>query len=276
MAGPSRPAVEARRGRSTSQVKRRRVPGGAFQSRRECSAFDLASFRCHFAQSIMYLLFREGVKYPDQGGKTVRHFSFRPALTFRGRTFKGLRGWSGKPLHPPLTDIPVAAYVIAAAFDLISFIGDNTSWQREFYQAATFSLIAGALVSLPAIATGVWDRWRSSEAGTQARRTINAHAVMMVLTTVLVVVDLGLRWFRYHSLPGPTPALLGLSLAAALVVATGATYGGTLVFGYGFNVETAGDHPVWHRSERDVFPGQPNALPAESTGASGDTSETVA
>ncbi len=53
----------------------------------------------------------------------MRTFSFRPALTIRGRTFKGLRGWAGKPLHPPLTDIPVGAYMLAAAFDLISALG---------------------------------------------------------------------------------------------------------------------------------------------------------
>ena len=29
-----------------------------------------------------------------------------------------------------------------------------------------------------------------------------------------------------------------------------------MVYRYGFNVETAGDHPVWHRSETDVFPGR--------------------
>jgi hypothetical protein len=28
-----------------------------------------------------------------------------------------------------------------------------------------------------------------------------------------------------------------------------------LVFDYGFNVETAGDSPVWHKSESDVLPG---------------------
>jgi hypothetical protein len=33
-------------------------------------------------------------------------------------------------------------------------------------------------------------------------------------------------------------------------------FGGTLVYDYGFNVETAGDHPVWHQTEQDVFPGQ--------------------
>lgn len=37
-----------------------------------------------------------------------------------------------------------------------------------------------------------------------------------------------------------------------------------LVFGYGFNVETSGDHPVWHRSEADVFPSQPDPAPVAS------------
>jgi hypothetical protein len=36
----------------------------------------------------------------------------------------------------------------------------------------------------------------------------------------------------------------------------GATNGGSLVFDYGFNVETAGDHPVWHVTETDVLPGR--------------------
>jgi uncharacterized membrane protein len=46
-----------------------------------------------------------------------------------------------------------------------------------------------------------------------------------------------------------------LSVLAGVLVMIGATYGGTLVFDYGFNVETAGDHPVWHASETDVLPG---------------------
>jgi len=35
----------------------------------------------------------------------------------------------------------------------------------------------------------------------------------------------------------------------------GKNVGGGLVFEYGFTVETAGDSPVWHKSETDVFPG---------------------
>ncbi len=36
----------------------------------------------------------------------------------------------------------------------------------------------------------------------------------------------------------------------------GALYGGALVYDYGFNVETSGDHPVWHRSEKNLLPAE--------------------
>jgi len=162
----------------------------------------------------------------------MRHFSFRPSLTLRGRKFKGLRGWAGKPFHPPLT------------------------WARDFYRAGTFTLVAGAAVSLLTLLTGFWDWLRSTEAGTQARRTANAHAVTMLTVTALVLADIATRILVY---PGHqyTPVVpLVLSLAAATLTVLGGTIGGTLAYDYGFNVETAGDSPVWHRSEVDLGPGE--------------------
>jgi uncharacterized membrane protein len=185
-----------------------------------------------------------------------RRFSFRPALTLRGRTFKGLRGWAGKPLHPPLTDVPVGAYVLAAAFDVISVAGgDDQAWARDFYRAASFTLIGGAIVSVFAALTGFWDRKTSTERGTQARRTVNAHALTMVTVTVLVLAGIAARaiWF-WDDASTPVLALV-LSLLAAALTFVGGTLGGSLAYDYGFNVETAGDSPVWHRSEVDVFPG---------------------
>ena len=45
----------------------------------------------------------------------AHRLSFRPSLTLKGRKFFGpLRGAAGKPVHPPLTDIPSAAYMFAA------------------------------------------------------------------------------------------------------------------------------------------------------------------
>ena len=143
----------------------------------------------------------------------MRKYSVRPTLTLRGRTFKGLRGWSGKPTHPPLTDFVLAAL------------------------------------------TGFWDWLCSTEKGTQARRTANAHASVMIVVTVLALTDIALRISEYDSRTYPTVAILVISIVIAALVSLGAALGGTLVFDYGFNVETATDSPVWHPSETDVLPG---------------------
>ena len=188
----------------------------------------------------------------------MRSLSFRPALTMRGRTFKGLRGSAGKPLHPPLTDIPVGAYMLAAAFDVISAVGHDEAWARDFYRAASFALIGGAAVSALAAVTGFWDWLRSTEKGTQARRTVNAHAWTMVIVTALILAGLAVRVLAFWDEASTPGILLAFTLAAAGLTVLGSTIGGTLVFDYGFNVETAGDHPVWHRSDIDVLPGDAN------------------
>ena len=190
----------------------------------------------------------------------MRKFSVRPTLTLKGRTFKGLRGWSGKPLHPPLTDIPITAYLFGAAFDVLSVIGGkHHAWAREMWHAGTFVFVGGGIVSLLTAITGLWDAWKSSEAGTQARRTINTHATIMVTVTVLVIANVVWRLSQYHVKPVAPVGIMVLSVVIAALVSIGATFGGSLVFEYGFNVETAGDSPVWHKSELDVLPGDKTA-----------------
>jgi uncharacterized membrane protein len=186
----------------------------------------------------------------------VRHFSFRPAITMSGRKNKGLRGLAGKPLHPPLTDVPVTAYLFVAVFDVLSIAVHSSHAQlgRQFYVAGTWTLIGGAAVSVLAALTGTIDWWKSSEPGTQARRTINAHAIVMITVTVIVLVNLGIRLLAYDDRAYSQTVLVVLSVIAGALVSFGATLGGSLVYDYGFNVETAGDHPVWHQSETDVFP----------------------
>src|SRR4051794_35866747 len=133
----------------------------------------------------------------------MRRFSFRPSLTLRGRKFKGLRGFAGKPFHPPLTDVPIGAYTIVAGQDLLSKIlhGSHPAVAAELYKAGTFTLWGGAIVSLATALTGFWDWWKASEAGTQARRTINSHAWTMITATVLVIVNLILRTWVYDTNP---------------------------------------------------------------------------
>ena len=183
----------------------------------------------------------------------ARLFSIKPVLTFKGRQFKGLRGFAGKPFHPPLTDFPVTCYVLVAVFDLISFVlEDGSTGSHDFFVAGTYVLVAGLIVSIPTALTGFWDWLKSTESHTQAWRTANWHMAVMLTVTALVVVDWLMRLDRDFANAGVTV----LSVVIGLLVSLGAAYGGALVYEYGFNVETSGDHPAWHKSETDVFPGQ--------------------
>jgi uncharacterized membrane protein len=204
----------------------------------------------------------------------ARLFSIKPSITLKGRKFRGLRGWAGKPLHPPLTDLPIAGYVFAAAFDLLSYVAarmDAASLAREAFVAATFVIVAGALASTLAIITGVWDwlkgfeREKTGPLGraehTQVWRTANWHALVMVTTTVVVIVDVVLRT-RDYAAPGTTLPVLALSILAALLVSYGAFYGGSLVFDYQFNVEGLKGSTAWNETEEDQLPGEKAAPPA--------------
>lgn len=186
----------------------------------------------------------------------ARLFSWKPAITYRGRKFKGLRGWAGKPTHPPLTDFPIVAYVLAGLFDTISFfLGDGSRVATDLFRAATYVIVAGAIVSLPTALTGFWDWLKSTSPRTQAWRTANAHMAAMITVTLIVVADIVGRIGQWDD--GVTSGIVfALSAAATLLVSIGAVYGGSLVYDYGFNVETAGDSPVWHESETDVLPGR--------------------
>ncbi len=201
----------------------------------------------------------------------MRHFTVGPPLTLKGRKLKGLRGPAGKPLHPPLTDVPVTAYLFVAVFDVLSLAlySSHEEVATELFHAATWVLGGGAAVSLLTALTGWADWYYSSEPGTQARRTINTHAVIMITVTVLVLVNLFWRVAAGDS--ESTPAgMVVLSVLAAALVTVGASYGGSMVYDYGFNVETSGDHPVWHRDERDVWPGE-----KEPRGSGAEGSDTM-
>lgn len=187
----------------------------------------------------------------------MRKFSFKPTLTVKNRKFKGLRGYAGKPTHPPLTDIPIGAVVLVLILDVVSFIGgSDAQWAHGFYAAGTLVLFAGAIGAVLAALTGWIDAATSSEAGTQARRTINAHALLMIIAVVLALANLLIRFFGDPGAAATPGGVLVLSILMVVVGAVGATFGGAMVFEYGFNVETAGDHPVWAKSEEDVFHGQ--------------------
>ncbi|MFN2555544.1 MAG: DUF2231 domain-containing protein [Nitriliruptorales bacterium] len=197
----------------------------------------------------------------------ARLFSIRPVLALKGRRFKGLRGWAGKPLHPPLTDVPVAAYVLVAILDLVSYIAgsqDSPGVARDTFVAGTWVIIAGVIVSFGAIITGIWDWWKGIERDrstgligrakhTQVWRTINWHATVMLVMTGVVIADIVVRLAQYEEAHTELPALI-FSVVAAVLVSFGAMYGGSLVYDYQFNVEDLEGSTAWDESEIDQMP----------------------
>lgn len=194
----------------------------------------------------------------------MRRFSFRPTLEFRGRKFKGLRGFAGKPFHPPLTDVTVGAYTIAPILLVLAFLFQNSSWAGDAQKAGAWVLLIGGISSVATALTGFAD-WLNTQKGTQVRRMANAHAWTMIVLTLVVIFSL---WYIFLAENGeyfsePSVLTLILSLVIFGLVSIGGTMGGSLTYDWGFNVETASDHPVWHPSEQDVI--HPHDAPTEAT-----------
>jgi uncharacterized membrane protein len=183
----------------------------------------------------------------------ARLFSVKPGITLKGRKFKGIRGFAGKPSHPPLTDIPIGAYVIAAAFDVLSFIWGDSEVGRNLFVAATYVIIAGAIVSPLTAITGFWDWLKSTPKHTQAWRTANWHMAIMLTVTAIVIVDIIVRLGDFDTTASTSAFVMVLSVIAGGLVALGASYGGELVFDYEFNVEQ-NYGAVWEESETDIYP----------------------
>ena len=190
-----------------------------------------------------------------------RIYSIRPTWSLKGRRSQGLRGFTGKPFHPPLTDFPIVCYTLAAVFDLISYFSDATDPKaHDFFVAATFVMVAGfhreprrRTHRIHGLVEG--DPSRPQE---RADRQGQAHAG---LAHDQLARDGDADRDRHHAhrhhpaclrLRAGTDELVSwlvLSLLAGALVTFGAAYGGTLVFEYGFNVENVEE--VWKESEED-------------------------
>jgi uncharacterized membrane protein len=141
-----------------------------------------------------------------------------------------------RPLHPPFTHFPIAAYVMAAAFDVISVIaGGGRAWAGQLWHAGTFVLIAGLAVCLVTMLTGFTDLVRFAERRPAALRVLAAHVCVQASVFMIAVVDVAIRLADYDR-TSTSPVTLLLTLAAAIGVCAGGFLGGTLVYTHGHGV----------------------------------------
>lgn len=150
-----------------------------------------------------------------------------------------VRGWLGKPSHPPLTDASIGAYTVGVAMLVAGALG------LEEEQMAHGSLIAisgGLALAAPTALTGLLD-WLQIEKGTTRRTVATIHLLTMVSATLMFAG----AWLAQR--PGyldDQVELLGLALglAAEALLAAGGYIGGTLVFIYGVRVVQRPDAPL--------------------------------
>jgi uncharacterized membrane protein len=150
--------------------------------------------------------------------------------------FAGHAGRHPRPLHPPFTHFPIAAYVLAAGFDVVSAIGGGRhQWAGQLWHAGTYVLVAGLAICLVTMVTGFADLVRFGEHSAGALRVIATHVGIQAGVFMIGVADIALRISDTGRASTP-PAPLALTIMAAVAVCVGGHFGGMLVYRHGTGV----------------------------------------
>jgi uncharacterized membrane protein len=138
----------------------------------------------------------------------------------------------GHPSHPMFVHFPVAFYIGALAFDLMSRLFDFPG----LVQAATFLIIGAFAGSLFAVPTGLVDWWQMAK-GSEKRRKATQHMLLQFTTFGLFVVAFVLRWpDRYP--PKAEISWIVIEAIGVAVLLVGQYIGGILVYQMAMRVRT--------------------------------------
>jgi uncharacterized membrane protein len=149
-----------------------------------------------------------------------------------------LKGFPGKPLHPPLTDASIGSYTLGVAALIAGKAGLQTP---EMSHAALIAISFGLLVAVPTAITGLVD-WLDIPRGTPAKTVATTHLFLMVATTLLFALTWLLQRPGYNADEVRTGALI-TGIVAELFLAVGSNVGGANVFVYGIRVLKREDTP---------------------------------
>lgn len=140
---------------------------------------------------------------------------------------RGLR-LGGHPVHPILTDFPMALLVTSVLWDAVALVTGEAVW----WTVGFWTLAVGVAALLPTAVTGMWDFLalpQDSPAGPTALR----HMVVVLAAGSLYVASLLARG-------GPSPPEGGALVLAPVLsgvglvgLAAGGRLGGALVFRHG-------------------------------------------
>jgi uncharacterized membrane protein len=153
-----------------------------------------------------------------------------------GSALRLVKGWTGKPSHPPLTDASIGAYTVGV---VMLVLGALDVEQEQMAHGALLAIGGGLALALPTALTGLLD-WLDLPREAPAKRTATLHLVAMLLATALFAITFLVHLDGYRDDEVGTAAWV-LGLAAEGVLTLGGWIGGSLVFVYGVRVLKRGD-----------------------------------
>ena len=172
----------------------------------------------------------------QQGIKAVIGSNRKPPRRFKTL----LHGtWLGHPLHPAITDVPIAAWLLAGLFDVLWLVSPSqNAWAAR---GAEWLVIVGIAGAVAAAITGMAD-WSDTYG---AERTVGLyHGALNTLALVLFIISAALRIPADTAMSVPA-AVLGF--VAIIVMLVAAYLGGDMVFGKGTGV----NHTAWEAAPED-------------------------
>jgi uncharacterized membrane protein len=168
-----------------------------------------------------------------------------------------LRGFPGKPSHPPLTDSSIGAYTVGVTMLVLGALGVE---ETQMAHGALLAISGGLILALPTALTGLLD-WLQIEKGTPARTTATVHLFTMLSATVLFALTWLVQLDGYKDDFVKTGAWI-LGLGAEALLTAGGYIGGSLVFVYGVRVLGRREAPV----SDALIPGRAERPPAAGPG----------
>src|SRR2546423_8631567 len=101
-----------------------------------------------------------------------------------------IRGWAGKPSHPPLTDASIGAYTVGVAMLVAGTLGLQ---DRQIAYGSLIAISGGLALAAPTALTGLLD-WLQIEKGTPRRTVATVHLPTIVTATLVSA----LAWLAAH------------------------------------------------------------------------------
>ena len=139
----------------------------------------------------------------------------------------------GAPSHSMVIHFPVAFYIAALAFDIMSRVGD---FGESAPLAATWLIIGAFAFTVLALITGLIDYF-TMVPGSTKRRWATRHMLFQLTAFAFFVVNLAVR-YGDRRIPDAKPLWIVLDAIGVAFMLVGQWLGGVLVYELGMRVST--------------------------------------